>query len=371
MSRSKTLVALGVGSLMSLALVACSGSSSDVSPPELPPLTSLPRPRATGPLVVVKDLDRACIRVLVAKNPATVRLVKRRLGQGEHFVNLVRRYSKAGPVARGGLLGCYNLARLDPGLARAVTRLKIGQVGGPILTRYGPTLIQRTTHYHFRLASQLEARRIFDRAEAQYRRDLTLNPDRAASWRGLARLTVKRGRPELARRYLARALALDPRDQESAVTLARLKAAGAATPAAGRFLVARRDGASALSAPRPPARVVFHLPRHTPVKVVSRSATHYFVRNWRGQRGWIVASALAPGPYVMVTEESAALRRRPDPKSRVAYVCVASSVLRVLERRGPWLKLSLDPKRSGWIHRKDLFGVGPHLSALISRRKTK
>lgn len=371
MSRSNTLVAVGVSALASLALGACSGSSSAVSPPELPPLTSQPRPKAAGPLVVVKDLDRACLRVLVAKNPATVRLVKSRLARGEHFVDLVRRYSRAGPVKRGGLLGCYNVARLDPALSRAVTRLKVGQVGGPILTRYGPTLVQRTTHYHFRLARQLEARRIFDRAEVQYRKDLALNPDRAASWRGLGRLTLKRGRPDLARRYLARALALNPRDQEAAVTLARLKAAGTATPAAGRFLVARQDGASALSAPQPPARVVFHLPRHAPVKVVSRSPTHYFVQNWRGQRGWIVASAVAPGPYVMVTEESAALRRRPDPKSKVAYVCVASSVLRVLERRGPWLKLSLDPKRSGWIHRKDLFGVGPHLSALTSRRKTK
>ncbi|MBU0514119.1 MAG: tetratricopeptide repeat protein [Proteobacteria bacterium] len=371
MFRSHRMVAVGVSALASLALGACSGSSSAVSPPELPPLTSRPRPSASGPLVVVKDLDRACIRVLVAKSPAAVRLIRRRLRRGEHFVDLVRRHSKAGPVERGGLLGCYNLARLDPNLARAVARLKVGRVGGPILTRYGPTLVQRTTHYHFRLARQFEARGIFARAEVQYRKDLALNPDRVASWRGLGRLSLKQGRRDLARKYLARALALNPRDQEAAVILARLKASGRARPAAGRFLVARQDGASALSAPLPPTRVVFHLPRYAPVKVVSRSPTHFFVQNWRGRRGWIVASALAPGPYVMVTEESAGLRRRPDPKSKVAYVCVVSSVLRVLERRGPWLKLSLDTKRSGWIHRKNLFGVGPHLSALISRRKTK
>jgi tetratricopeptide (TPR) repeat protein len=340
-------------------------------PAQLPSLSQDPAPAPAGPLVVVKDLNQVCLRVLVAKNASALRQIRRRLQQGEHFVELVKKSSTAGPIERGGLLGCFELSRLAPNLAKTVSRLKIGQVGGPILTRYGPTLVQRTTHYHYRLARRLAERRQYDRAVKEYRRDLALNPDRAASWRDLGLLYMRRGRRAQARQCLARARALDPKDQEAAVNLARLKAGQPTADTGGRILVAARDGVSAMSAPSPPARVVFQLPKHAPVKVIIQRGEHYYVGDWRGKKGWVHAGALAPGPYVMVTDEAARLRRRPEPRARVAYVCVATSVLRVIDRRGPWLKLKLDAKRSGWIHQDHVFGAGPHLTGLVGRRQKK
>ncbi len=367
--KSKVLTGLMIGGLVLFG--ACGGRSGPEPPPELPPLSEKPAPVSPGPLVVVKDLNQVCLRVLVAKNAAVLRRVKQRLKQGEQFVTLVKKFSTAGPIERGGLLGCFNQARLDPGLARVVSRLKVGQVGGPILTRYGPTLVQRTTHYHFLLAQRLAERREYDRAVKQYRQDLALNPDRAASWHGLGMIYLKRDRQDLARRCLARAVALDHNDREAAVALARLKASFRAPETGGRVLVAVRDGVSVMSAPAPPARVVFRLPRHEPVKVLLKRGEQYYVSDWRGKKGWAHAGGFAPGPYVLITDPTAKLRRRPDSRARVAYVCVATSVLRVVGRRGRWLKLKLDAKRTGWILQDQVFGAGPHLARLISRRPRK
>jgi SH3-like domain-containing protein len=367
--KSKVLTGLLIGGLVLFG--ACGGRSGPEPPPELPSLSQDPTPAPSGPLVVVNDLNQACLRVLVAKNVSDLRRIKLRLKQGEHFVTLVKKYSTAGPIERGGLLGCFDLARLDPGLARTVSRLKIGQVGGPILTQFGPTLVQRTTHYHYQLARRLAERREDDRAIKEYRLDLALNPDRAASWRGLGMLYLKQGRRDLARRHLARAVALDPKNREAAVTLARLRASFAAPQTGGRFLVTVRDGVSVMSAPAPPAQVVFRLPRHAPVRVLLTRGGHYYVSNWRGKKGWALAAGFAPGPYVMITDSAAKLRRRPNPRARVAFVCVASSVLQVVGRRGRWLKLKLDPKRSGWILQDQVFGAGPHLARLVGRRQPK
>lgn len=69
--------------------------------------------------------------------------LQRKLQSGESFATLAQRFSKCPSSAQGGDLGDIELRRLDADFAEAAQDLKIGQVSGPVRTRFGYHLIRR------------------------------------------------------------------------------------------------------------------------------------------------------------------------------------------------------------------------------------
>jgi len=69
--------------------------------------------------------------------------VKKRLEAGESFAELARAYSEDPSAERGGDLGFLAPGDIrDPRLAQAVSSLKVGVIGGPVLSSYGYHLLQ-------------------------------------------------------------------------------------------------------------------------------------------------------------------------------------------------------------------------------------
>ena len=354
--------------LLSLAAGGCLKSmttKSPAPPPEIvPSVTARPKARPpAAPLIVVEDMDRYCLRVLVAKNMAIARRVKASLRRGGSFVEMVRRYSVAGPKHRGGYLGCYPAGRLSPKLARTVRKLKVGQVSGVMYTPQGPALVQRTTNRHLDLGLQLYQRRQYDRAVSALKRDLKLNPDRAEAWRLLGLIYAKQGKAKAAKRALGRAVSLNATDRQSAAKLIRLHLTKAAktAPKGGKqlYLVARKDATPVRSAPAADSSVKFNLPLHGPVRITGQEKRYYAVADWMGRSGWVDMDSLGTVPFVIVTTELATARRKPDHGAKRAFVVVKSTILKVNGRQSQWILVKLDEKRVGWLHQSDVFGVGP------------
>lgn len=69
--------------------------------------------------------------------------VKRKLDQGEAFEELAMKFSTCPSKRAGGDLGTFGRGRMVEDFEEAAFALKVGEVSGPVRTRFGYHLIQR------------------------------------------------------------------------------------------------------------------------------------------------------------------------------------------------------------------------------------
>lgn len=67
----------------------------------------------------------------------------KKLGAGESFEELARKFSKCPSKARGGDLGEFGKGRMVPSFEEAAFGLDVNEVSGPVRTQFGYHLIQR------------------------------------------------------------------------------------------------------------------------------------------------------------------------------------------------------------------------------------
>lgn len=82
--------------------------------------------------------------ILVAHRHEAEDLV-RRLQAGEAFEELARKHSACPSAARGGDLGAVDDRRLNEDFREALELLAVGQISGPVRTRFGYHLIRRNS----------------------------------------------------------------------------------------------------------------------------------------------------------------------------------------------------------------------------------
>jgi peptidyl-prolyl cis-trans isomerase C len=66
-----------------------------------------------------------------------------KLAQGDRFENLARDFSLCPSKAEGGDLGEFGRGAMVPAFEEAAFALGVGEVSGPVRTRFGYHLIQR------------------------------------------------------------------------------------------------------------------------------------------------------------------------------------------------------------------------------------
>ncbi|MBX3018821.1 MAG: peptidylprolyl isomerase [Bdellovibrionaceae bacterium] len=69
--------------------------------------------------------------------------LERRLQEGADFEELARKHSSCPSSARGGDLGAVDDRRLVDDFREALEPLAVGQISGPVRTRFGYHLIRR------------------------------------------------------------------------------------------------------------------------------------------------------------------------------------------------------------------------------------
>lgn len=96
--------------------------------------------------------------------------------------------------------------------------------------------------------------------------------------------------------------------------------------------------------------------RHMPVQITAEYGHWRRVRDIEGAGGWVHYSLLSGARYVLVTEDQAALRRKPNPDAQPVALAEAGVVARLGDCLPDWCEISAD-RLTGWIAKDSVWGV--------------
>jgi SH3-like domain-containing protein len=117
-----------------------------------------------------------------------------------------------------------------------------------------------------------------------------------------------------------------------------------------------RETVNMRSAPGTRSTVQWALSRGYPLQVVARKGAWLQVRDFEGDRGWVLRSLTGRTPHHVVKAKVANLRGAPGTRARIVGKAFYGDVLRTVERRGEWVRVRHGNGRSGWIARRLLWG---------------
>jgi len=148
-------------------------------------------------------------------------------------------------------------------------------------------------------------------------------------------------------------------DRHAHATLAGLlfALALAAAPAAAEMVSIRGATVNMRAGPGTHAKILWELGRHYPLRVLERRGGWLKIRDFEGDEGWVFARLTSRTPAMIVKRPSANIRGGPGTGYRILGRAEYGEVFRTLERRGRWVRVARPPgNRDGWIARSLLWG---------------
>ena len=120
---------------------------------------------------------------------------------------------------------------------------------------------------------------------------------------------------------------------------------------AAEFVSVLKDGVNLRSGPETKYEVLFQLPKGYPLKVLARKGKWLKVSDYENDRGWIYSPLVSKTRYVIVKVKDGNVRSGPGTKyDRVGKVA-RDVILKSIERKGDWIKVS-HPQLTGWVHKQ-------------------
>ncbi|MCB2018986.1 MAG: SH3 domain-containing protein [Hydrogenophaga sp.] len=96
--------------------------------------------------------------------------------------------------------------------------------------------------------------------------------------------------------------------------------------------------------------------RGYPLKVVGRKGNWLKVRDFEGDGGWVSRPLTSTTPYHIVKVSKANLRSGPGTSFRIKGSVQYGETLRTLQKKDGWVKVRHDTIGQGWISRKLVWG---------------
>jgi len=125
----------------------------------------------------------------------------------------------------------------------------------------------------------------------------------------------------------------------------------AAGAATAEFVSVRKDGVNLRSGPDTKYSVLFELPAGYPLKVLAKKGQWLKVSDFENDQGWIYAPLVSRAQYVIVTVKEGNVRSGPGTNYGKIGSVVREVILKQIGRQGDWIKFE-HPRLKGWIHRK-------------------
>jgi SH3-like domain-containing protein len=97
--------------------------------------------------------------------------------------------------------------------------------------------------------------------------------------------------------------------------------------------------------------VLYELPAGYPLKVISKKGEWLKVSDFENDQGWIYASLVSQTRYVIVTVKEGNVRSGPGVNYDKVGSVSREVILKQVKRQGDWVQVS-HPKLKGWVHRK-------------------
>jgi len=102
--------------------------------------------------------------------------------------------------------------------------------------------------------------------------------------------------------------------------------------------------------------VQYQLGRGYPLKVVERKGDWLRVVDFENDAGWVAKRFTSRTPHAIVAAPVANLRSGPGMNHRVVHRAEYGDVFRILEKRKSWMRVQGDDDAIGWIARRLLWG---------------
>ena len=95
-----------------------------------------------------------------------------------------------------------------------------------------------------------------------------------------------------------------------------------------------------------------------PVEIVEQFENWRRVRDWQGDKGWVLDRMIADRRDVIVDGAVRVLYRQPDPRSPIVARAEPGVVARLIAFQGPWCHIEVGGF-AGWVQRGEVWGVYP------------
>jgi len=135
------------------------------------------------------------------------------------------------------------------------------------------------------------------------------------------------------------------------VLAAALVSASTLSAMAAEFVSVVKDGVNLRSGPETKYEVLFQLPKGYPLKVVARKGKWIKVSDYENDRGWIYNNLVSKTRYVIVKVKDGNVRSGPGTKYDKVGKVVRDVILKRIDRKGDWIKVS-HPQLTGWVHKQ-------------------
>ena len=151
----------------------------------------------------------------------------------------------------------------------------------------------------------------------------------------------------------ARFLAMMPRTMRVVLTIMVLNLFAAQPLWAAERLALAVNKANVRSGPGTAKyEVLWEIEKYHPIQVVQRQGDWIFFKDFEGDEGWIHKRLVDKTPTVITRRDMVNIRSGPGMDGTIRFKAEKGVPLRVLERKGEWIKIQSAYGDKGWIHRK-------------------
>nr|NJM04183.1 SH3 domain-containing protein [Desulfobacula sp.] len=96
--------------------------------------------------------------------------------------------------------------------------------------------------------------------------------------------------------------------------------------------------------------VLWQVEQYHPVIVVEKKGNWYKVKDYENDTAWLHNSLLGKVDSVVTVKDKSNVRSKPDAKSSIKFTVDKGVPFKVLEKKGPWIKIQHADGDIGWIH---------------------
>ncbi len=98
--------------------------------------------------------------------------------------------------------------------------------------------------------------------------------------------------------------------------------------------------------------VLWEIERYHPIQVVQRQGDWIFFKDFEGDEGWIHKRLVDKTPTVITRKDMVNIRSGPGTDADISFRAERGVPLKVMERKGNWIRIQSAFGDKGWIHSK-------------------
>jgi SH3-like domain-containing protein len=130
----------------------------------------------------------------------------------------------------------------------------------------------------------------------------------------------------------------------------------AASAATARMVSIKARKVNLRAGPGKRYEILWELGRGFPLKVLKKKGGWLKVRDFENDEGWVLARLTGRVPHLVVKRKRINIRSGPGKRYRLVGKANYGVVFRTLKRKGAWVKVKHENGTTGWVLRKLLWG---------------